>query len=189
MGHKSKGESPKYLSPADAWSLVEAQTHLDRGLVMLCAAIFDRRLEILLRIKFQLLAPDATKGEVEFFLTKRPIPPLGSSGLRAKMLRLLGVIDKQTANLLDDFFSLRNAFAHKETPPALDECHIAEMCERLPASPKTRFASYRDDIREQGDSPIELLKLFTVCLVYALAEAEDRLDAEMVKSGVKYPCS
>jgi hypothetical protein len=132
-----------FLNPEEAFARVqvELKEHANRGVVMACTAIVDRYLEKLLRLKFSELAPDAKPREASFFLTRRPVPPLGAAAIRARMARLLGIIDKQTCDALLLLIQMRNDFAHQETPPALDLPLVNKIYNAIPTSVKAMLTN------------------------------------------------
>jgi hypothetical protein len=100
-------------------ALDEVYGHSERACVLLGAASVDRMLEALLRKHFQRCS-DSTKEEIDFFLSKRPMPPLGSFAVRAKIARVLGLIDARTKEAIERLAMIRNDFAHEEYPKPLN---------------------------------------------------------------------
>ncbi len=127
-------KNPVFLNINEAMSLVEKETQstTNRGIVLVCGAILDRYLEKLLRLKFTQLAPDCSEGEKDLWLVKEPLPPLGSAAMRARMARMLGLIDKPTSDALGTLFSIRNDFAHLEAPPELNDSLVGKIQDALP---------------------------------------------------------
>ena len=88
-GNVKKGkEKPSFLDSETAAQIISNETENSenkRGLVLVCGAIIDRSLEKLLRMKFAEMAPSAaTEEELDFWFSRKPLPPFGSFGIRAQ---------------------------------------------------------------------------------------------------------
>ena len=170
---RAQEKTRDFLAPEQAVALIyeETKTDTNRGVVLVCTAILDRYLEKLLRMKFASLAPDVTTEELDFFLIKQPLPPLGSAGLRAHMARILGLIDKDTCNALSTLVKIRNAFAHQEIPPVLDVPLVHTVYKNLPDKAK-RFITATDLewTQRSGDPPGTLLSTGVLVIILQLAE-------------------
>jgi len=129
---RQKTQQP-FLSRHNALGLVIDATarESDRGFVLICAAVLDRALEKLIRTKWSTLS-NATKKEMDYLFIQRPLPPLGSAQIRAKLARILGWIDKTVCQALCKLFDMRNDFAHKEIAPILDNTLIKPIFDILP---------------------------------------------------------
>jgi DNA-binding MltR family transcriptional regulator len=69
----------------------------DRGLVLVAAALLDEELKGLFREAFRMLSDnDARENEIEFLLTKQPLPPLQSAAIKLRLAGALGLIDRHT---------------------------------------------------------------------------------------------
>src|SRR4029077_10964602 len=90
----------------------------DRAAIMVFQAGLDRHLERLLRRHFHAVSGGG-RSPIDELLTRQPFPPLGSFQVRAKMAKLLGLIDPTSCAALCNLAALRNKYAHKEIPPKL----------------------------------------------------------------------
>ena len=83
----------------------------DRSCILATAAFVDDLLEELIRSKLKKLS-GIGRDDLDFLLTKRPLPPIGSFGVRITMSRALGIITPDTRNLLHLVQDVRNNLAH-----------------------------------------------------------------------------
>jgi hypothetical protein len=182
---------PSFLNAAQAMQLVIAETgtHAERGLVLVCGAILDRYLEKLLRMKLADLAPNCTKEEIDFLLTKQPLPPLGSAGVRARMARMMGIVNKDTSKALSVFFNIRNDFAHEEVAPKLELTLIDRVYNALPASEKTRWSSSGEKPLYEDDVPAKRFQIITGMLLHLLSTAELRIVRDRLRTLLPRPTS
>ena len=82
----------------------------DRARVLVACSMIDNALESLLR--WQMMAtPGVTKADVDFFLTKQPIPPIGSFVVKARLAFVLGLISRETLNGIKYVAKIRNVCA------------------------------------------------------------------------------
>lgn len=93
-------------------------TTSDRACVLISGSLIDLALEKLLRAKF-LSSSNVTESECDFLLIKKPIPPLGSAGIRVRLAFTLGLIDRDTMNAIAYVIEKRNEYAHKLKPKPL----------------------------------------------------------------------
>jgi DNA-binding MltR family transcriptional regulator len=113
------------ISVRDAFPELHA-TSSDRACVLVSVSLIDTALEALLRAKF-VASSKATNGECDFLLVKRPVPPLGSAGIRSRLAFALGLIDRDTLNAISYAIEKRNEYAHQLKPSAL----TAEIVKKL----------------------------------------------------------
>jgi hypothetical protein len=89
----------------------EIMAENDRGCLLSSAAVLDGIIEDRLRTRFKELS-DAKKDDIDFLLSKRPLPPLGSFGVRIVAARTMGLIAEPIKRTLQEIQNLRNAHAH-----------------------------------------------------------------------------
>ena len=140
------------ISPSDAnvsSQTTELQTialemagNSDRACVLLCGAMLDQALEELLRHHFRKTS-GAGEDAINDLLTRRPLPPLGSFTVRAKIAYLMGLIDGGLCKSLMKFTNIRNEFAHKAVPPPLTTELLAPVFATLPKSIKDLTEKFR----------------------------------------------
>lgn len=109
----------------------EVGVESDRGCVLLCAAMLDRMLERMLRLKFR-HSSNATDKEIDGLLSGGGQRPLGAFRARNRTAYLLGLIDTQTFDAVQKFADIRNKFAHRDKPPALTKNSVAPVVNLLP---------------------------------------------------------
>jgi hypothetical protein len=103
----------------------------DRGCVLCAAAIIDDALEGVIRQRLVALSNPSnevldkvlrrepqpvSKAVLDFLLTSRPQPPIGSFAVRTKLARALGLIDDNIMKALDGIRTMRNDAAHLAKP-------------------------------------------------------------------------
>jgi hypothetical protein len=123
--------------------MADNKPETDRGHVLRCGALLDRLLETLFRLKFRACSK-ATDAESDFWLTKKPLPPLGSAWIKSKMASILGLVEKRTSKTLCDFFTIRNCFAHEMEPPALTNSLLCPLLKTLPESFRSQVTLQED---------------------------------------------
>ncbi len=157
-------------------SLVMADTEGqgERALVLVCGAVIDRALEKLLRLKFTQLS-GAPKEDLDFFLIDQPVPVLGSAGIRVKMAKILGVIDRETCKALKPFFQIRNRFAHDEMPEPLREGEMQELFDAMPTVVNEMFLVPC----MKGLPPRWLFQRMSGILLVSLAKAQSETTATL----------
>ena len=96
----------------------ELHDETDRGRVLLSAAMLDRGLERLLRLRFKGLS-HATDKEIDKVLVDLPSACLMGFAARARVAYLIGALDLETCDSLREIAKVRNAYAHKDSPPPL----------------------------------------------------------------------
>jgi hypothetical protein len=92
----------------------------ERGCVLIAAAYLDDLLQKALRAGFQSLS-GIRKEDLDFLLTKRPMPPLQSLALRTLVAYAIGLIDLPTRQALDAIRDMRNDAAHLDKPVKFDD--------------------------------------------------------------------
>ena len=90
----------------------------DRGCVLLCAALLDRSLERLLRLRFRSLSA-ASDEEIDKALVDHPAATLLSFTARARVAHLIGIFPPAMSDSLRQLARIRNVFAHRDVVPAL----------------------------------------------------------------------
>jgi hypothetical protein len=103
----------------------------DRACVLVSVALLDNALEMLLRHTF-IATSGATKKECDFLLTKRPIPPLGSAAIRAKLAFAIGSLPKEIEKPALSAIEIRNRFAHSIVTPELDDEIVGSLYDKIP---------------------------------------------------------
>ncbi len=185
--HKKGDDIPTpFLKPADALVLItrEMKAHSKRGFVLVCGAVIDRALEKLIRTKFTALSK-ATDAELNALLTKRPLPPLGSASIRARIARVLGVIDKATCDALCKLFDLRNRFAHKEIAPSLTREEMQPIFDLLPKHHRVAFVLPPETAMEPDNIAAQnFLRRIAASLLVSITSAQYRLEASTLMVGL-----
>jgi DNA-binding MltR family transcriptional regulator len=183
MGKKKKLEArftgkPNLVSwPAISWAAIseELTEYSKRGFVLACGSIVDRALERLLTAKFK-MTRGVEDGEIAYLLGtgKHFFGPLAHMGVRARIARVLGLIDKRVCQALRDFTDMRNHFAHNEMPAELDNSIIAPIYANLPAEYHTK------SIPPDGGQllPNKFLLAVTTMMLSVLYRAEVALEAK-----------
>lgn len=125
----------------------------DRVAAIVAVASIDRVLEMLLR-HFFIATSRATQDECDFLLTKPPLPPLGAAGVRVRVAKCLGLIDKEEANALSFAIDWRNHFAHEAITSPITQEVAQGLMDRLPSEAREFLASSTDSIAGAlGDGP------------------------------------
>jgi hypothetical protein len=177
--HAKKQKKPvsSFLGPPDlgvSWMALTAdiEEYTKRGFVLACGAVVDRSLEALLTAKFK-ETPDVGKKEIDWLLTESAISPLRSMGVRARIARVLGLIDKSSFNAIDDLIGIRNHFAHAEIPGELDNSLIAPVYANLPKE-------YRNVCPDNGGqlTPDRFLLVVTSILMSVLYRAQRAIETK-----------
>jgi hypothetical protein len=83
----------------------------DREAILSAAAFFDDLMEERLRLHFSKTS-DVSSKDIDFLLSKRPLPPLGTFGVKVVACRVLGLINESTRRSLNSLQELRNDAAH-----------------------------------------------------------------------------
>jgi DNA-binding MltR family transcriptional regulator len=126
-------------------------TSSDRACVLVSVSLIDTALEKLLRTKFS-VSSQVTQKECDFLLIKKPVPPLGSAGIRARLAFALGLIDRDTLNAISYAIERRNEYAHQLKPPPLTARTVqtfrglfsVDHRRRLEELEKTAFEDYEN---------------------------------------------
>lgn len=112
----------------------------DRGCVLVAHAAMDDAILRLLGTYFEVVKyPTDVSDESFFLLEKRPVPPLGSFGIRIKLCYLLDIIGKNVLDTLDRFTVVRNAFAHPSQPMEIVESDIPRFFQFMGGEHGTEF--------------------------------------------------
>jgi DNA-binding MltR family transcriptional regulator len=123
MGGKKKMEPRPARPPFEGVVLELAQQlalESDRGCVLVALAAVDEAIERLLRAFVRKVsAPRNHTDDVDFLLTKEPVPPLGSLGVRLHLCHALGLLDDPLFSILLKMSKMRNEFAHPSQPVEL----------------------------------------------------------------------
>jgi DNA-binding MltR family transcriptional regulator len=103
----------------------------DRGCVLVAAAAIDEALSDLLRAYFEKTGaanrgPQLEKA-ISFLLEARPLPPLGTFGVRASLCYVLALIDTRHFGKLTALTEIRNPFAHPSEPAEITEEDITAL--------------------------------------------------------------
>ncbi len=112
---------------------VDTKGHSERASVLVCAAVLDRAVEKLLRLKFKQLS-EASDEDLDVLLTNRPLPPLGSAAIRVKVAAVMGVLSRDVCKALSIMFKIRNEFAHDEIPESLAYEKVEEIYNLIPSA-------------------------------------------------------
>jgi DNA-binding MltR family transcriptional regulator len=99
---------------------------------MLCAAAIDSALEELLEAHF-LDESKATEDECGALLRQQPMPPLGSTPVKARLAFLLDLIPREQWKAIAKLSELRNRFAHWVIAP---EVTLRDVRAVIDLSPK-----------------------------------------------------
>jgi hypothetical protein len=125
----------------------------DRVAVIVSVAAIDRNLEMLLR-HFFIATSGATQEDCDFLLTQRPIPPLGSAGVRVRLARCLNLIEPQLAKAITFAIDCRNEFAHNPLPSPLTKAKAQALIDCCPRA--FRVDNFLAEVTEKwpdGSSP------------------------------------
>lgn len=140
-------EGSRRFSPwtaAEFGSLLrEVGSESDRGCVLLSAAMLDRVMEKLLRVKFRSMSK-ASEKELDGVLTSQPSAPLLGFASKARVSHLLGLITQQESQALRNFAKIRNDFAHKDILPPLEEATLQPVIDALGGGWPGMFAEFLD---------------------------------------------
>jgi DNA-binding MltR family transcriptional regulator len=140
------------------------ETKSDRVAVIMSVALLDNALESVLR-QFFIARSGATPDECDFLLTKQPVPPLGSAGVRVRLAKCLGIISVKEARALKFAISCRNDFAHQLAPPPLTEDVAKGLADRLPNVIRDMAATARNVMApHNGDSATPRWIFITACV-------------------------
>ena len=150
----------------------------NRGLVLVGGAVVDRALERLIRAKLETLS-NATKEEVDFFLTEQPVPPLGSAAIRARFARIIGALDSSFCEACKELFNLRNEFAHEEYPRIFSKELLLPIWEHIPRSVREDHKSRNDMGHPGGFDALTAEEFFELIIwVIVLQTFEERRRAK-----------
>jgi hypothetical protein len=131
----------------------EFGTTSDRVAVIVAVASIDRVLEMLLR-HFFIATSGATQEECDFLLTKPPIPPIGSAGVRVRIAKCLGLVSEQEANALTFAIDWRNHFAHEPVAAEITEGVAQALMDRLPKMAREIIARADSELSDAlGSAP------------------------------------
>jgi DNA-binding MltR family transcriptional regulator len=92
----------------------------DRARVLIVVSMIDKALEDLLRWHF-MRTPGVEPDDCNFLLTKRPLPPIGNLGIKARTAFVLGLIEREILDGIHYASDIRNDCAHKPKPPKITE--------------------------------------------------------------------
>jgi hypothetical protein len=115
------------------FSWEELMHDTDRGCLLATAAFLDDILEDRIRGKLHNLS-GIGKDDLNFLLTRRPLPPLGSFGVRIVTARALGIIDGNIRSALTSIQDIRNANAHSWRGFKLTDKHVKAITKHFDAT-------------------------------------------------------
>lgn len=103
----------------------------DRGFVIVVAQLLDDAVTELLTAYFQSRS-DINEKELAFWFTRRPQPPLQSTGLKLKLAHSLGLIDRTLFRSLEKLQSIRSqSAAHSRDSFQITIRHVESLLEPL----------------------------------------------------------
>ena len=105
----AEGRPLKKVDPE--FSYEELLLESPRGCLLSSAAFLDDILENRIRQRLTELSAASTK-DLDFLLKNRPMPPLGSFGVRITVARVLGIIGDDIRRALAAVQNIRNSKAH-----------------------------------------------------------------------------
>jgi hypothetical protein len=113
----------------------------DRGCVLVAAGFIDYQLEQLLREHFSGIMSNrpSNSKQIENVLIDGSQPLLGSFWAKNTMAHLLGLIDDEFHDLIDEIRELRNTFAHKPGKVTLDCATVDPIVAKLHSESNTKL--------------------------------------------------
>ena len=134
------------MSDAPDWGnfwlkLDELLGESERACVLVCGATIESGVADLLRVYLTVQSGSRTKRplkttlkDIDWFIAYEgnPAPPLASIVVQARFLRLVGVLDDNTAAAIRAVARIRNRFAHRERPEPLSAGEVKDIRNLLP---------------------------------------------------------
>ena len=112
---------PGFMHAVFQGSKVEKES--ERGCVLICTAMLDDLLGELLRSRF-IADGHLSQGDIDFLLTKGPVPPLRPFAMRIIYAHAFGLINHKTRKALDAIREVRNRCGHFSGEFAIDLAEI-----------------------------------------------------------------
>ncbi len=106
----------------------------DRGCILSMVESLNVLLERQIRLKFTALS-GVNEKDLDFLLSRRPIPPLGSFGVRITLARALGLIEDDVRAALAQFQALRNDQAHSLISKSIREEKVIAVINQFQPEP------------------------------------------------------
>jgi hypothetical protein len=154
----------------EAGDLLELLTHdSDKGCLLALGSFLDDAIQIAIRAKFSLSG--ISESDIDFLLTRGPVPPIGSFGVRVVMARALGIIDDPVYRTLRAITDLRNESAHSWASFTITTESIHKIDSIFePDGPRKLARAVEGQMARDGHQPDELnlrLRLFVIAFKIA----------------------
>ncbi len=157
----------------------------DRGCVLVAAAIVDEELEAMFRDLFKSRS-GATKQEMDFLLTQRPQPPLGSTSIKIRLAFALGLIDRNLEQSLAALQALRSKVAaHSRREMELTQDQVFGIIKNLSEEAKATLneqvhSGVMAELSRGLWRPLSLERTIFAATVYILLELLERARRSLI---------
>lgn len=144
----------------------------ERGCVLVANATIDDLMASILKAEFKRHAGRRNSKLAKYseaLLTRRPLPPLGSSYVRASLLYVLGIFDNKLLSALEAIRGMRNSAAHVNASFSIADFDLTLISAAL--TPAEHSDKHDMTLRRhiQGDRSKEEI-LFRKCAIAVIAK-------------------